>query len=85
MAMLEPLQSKYITKIPTHQYIKHPVNKLYSLEIRSNEPITKDELKLIPENIPTESNNDECDDTFSQPTHIAADNGVLIRRLYGQI
>ena len=67
-----------------YQYINLPVNKLYPLEVASNEPVTQEELDLIPKNIPSDINITDYNDTPERARRIAAGNSILIRRLSEQ-
>ena len=66
---------------PFYQYINRPVSKLYPLEIASYEPVTQEELDLISENIPSDINITDYNDTPERARRIAVDNSILIRRL----
>ena len=69
---------------PLYQFINRPVSKLYPLEVASNEPVTQEELDLIPKNIPSDTNITDYNDTPERARRIAADNSILIRRLSEQ-
>ena len=66
---------------PLYQYINRPVSKLYPLELVSNEPVTQEELDLIPKNIPSDINITDYNDTPERAQRVAADTNILIRRL----
>ena len=70
---------------PLYQYINRPVNKLYPLEVASNEPVNQEELDLIPKNVPSDISITAYNDTPEKARRIAADNSILIRRLSEQI
>ena len=63
-----------------YQYINLPVNKLYPLEVASNEPVTQEELDLIPKNIPSDINITNYNDIPERARRIAANNNILICR-----
>ena len=69
---------------PLYQYINRPVNKVYPLEVASNEPVTQEEVDLIPWNIPSDKNITDYNETSERARRIAADNSILIRRLSEQ-
>ena len=69
---------------PLYQYISRPISKLYPLELASNEPVTQEELDLIPKNIPSDINITDYNDTPERARRIAADNSILIHRLSEQ-
>ena len=75
---------KMYNQNPLYPYINRPVNKLYPLEVASNEPVTQEELDLIPKNIPSDINITNYNDTPERVRRIAADNSILIRRLSEQ-
>ena len=47
---------KIYNQNPLYQYIGGLVNKIYPLMVASNEPVTQQELDLIPKNIPSNIN-----------------------------
>ena len=69
---------------PLYQYIDRPVRKLYPLESVLNEPVTQEELDLIPKNIPSDINITDYNDTPERARRIAAVNSTLICRLSEQ-
>ena len=75
---------KIHTQNPLYQYIDRPVSKLYPLESVPNEPVTQEELDLIPKNIPSDINITDYNDTPERARRIAADNSTLICRLSEQ-
>ena len=75
---------KIYNQNPLYQDINRLINKVYSLEVASNEPVTQEELDLIPKNIPSDINITDYNDTPERAKRIAADNSILIRRLSEQ-
>ena len=67
-----------------YQHINRPVNKLYPVEIVSNEPVTQEKLDLIPKNIPSDINITDCNDTPERTRRIATNSNILIRSLSDQ-
>lgn len=70
-----------ILRTNTNQ-IKRPVTKLYPLEVKCNVKVTEDE-ELAAVNASSEGE-DINDEIVVRPTRLAADTGVLKRRLAGQ-
>ena len=54
------------------------------IELAYNEPVTQEELDLIPKNIPSNINITDYNDTRGRAKRIAADNSRLFRRLSEQ-
>ena len=67
-------------------FLKRPIEKLYPLEVRCQEDVTASDLQLLNESgydeDETKSDTEGRSDS-SRPRRIAADNGILIRRLLG--
>ena len=54
---------KIYNQNPLYQDINRLINKVYSLEVASNEPVTQEELDLTPKNIPSDINITGYNDT----------------------
>ena len=67
-----------------YQCISLPINKLYPLEVASNEPVTQEELDLIPKNIPSDINITNYNDIPERARRIAANNSIFICRFKEQ-
>ena len=79
-AAIVKVLSKGINKA---NYIKRPIEKLYPLEIKSIENVDNSEIN---ESKNANDANFESDDEYKTlPRRNAADNGILIRRLMGQV
>ena len=68
------------------RYIRRPIEKLYPLEVKATGEVSQheiDEAKATSSN--TDTNDEIIMETRDRPTREAADNGILIRRLLGQM
>ena len=63
--------------------IKRPVTKLYPLEINANFTVTENE-KLLSVYETDEVDYEKSYETHTRPTRVAADTGILIRRIAKQ-
>ena len=62
------------------RYIKRPIERLYPTEVRSSVPISDDEIEAARTATLT-SSEFATDNVNDRPTRVAADNGILYRRL----
>ena len=73
------------------RYIKRPIERLYPIEVKSKLEVTKDEIdksisvaeSKCPTNPSSVVRSSSFPDQINRPTRIAAENGILMRRLAG--
>ncbi len=63
------------------RYIRRPIERLYPIEVKSSAPVSD---KEIAESL-NASEELSCTEPTDRPSRVAADNGILARRLTGQV
>ena len=70
----------------TERFIRRPIERLYPIEVKSNVGVTEEEIERSNSSVETESPHDEQSDVpYTRPSRIAADTGILKRRLAGHV